>query len=431
MPADAPFATGPVVGRRELENGARIVTVDVEGARSIAAVVVAAVGVRDEPADRPGLATLTQQMLLRGTRRRPSATALGASIESIGGTIDAHVDQEYSALVVRCAADHGEEALDVLLDAFLNPLLDAEAVRPEKEALAEEARTIRDTPECRVVTVARELLYGDKPLARESIGDPVAIRTTTVPEVRAHVVRQQRPSLVVAGIAGAARAQFVELLAHGLGELPATAEAERPATTLTEPAARFRVEQTAAEQVSVCLALPAYPLDHPDRYALSILELAIGGGMASRLFVRLRDRLGIAYDVSAFTGSYTDSGFLAVRAGVTTARAYDGVAAILTELTTISTEGITSRELEGLRALAKGRFLVALDDFASAAVFESKSEALERQVHSVDDVIAGYDAVRREDVGRVANDLISPERFALAVVGPLRDSFAVERLLSV
>jgi predicted Zn-dependent peptidase len=428
--ASAPTTSvGPVVERQDLASGARLVTVDVSGARSLAAALVVAVGVRDEPRNAFGLAELTQRMLLRGTRRRPSATALGAAVASIGGTIEAFVEREYSALVVRCAADYGEEALDILLDAYSNPILDPAALEPEKETLAEEARALRDTPEYRVVTVLHELLFGDGPLGRDAMGNPGSVRRTTVPDVREHVTRQHQPSLVVAGIAGAAHPRFRESLADALCELPAGAEAETTAAEARPPDIRFRAEQTAAEQVHVCVGVPAYPLDHPDRYVLSLLELLLGGSMSSRLYVRLRDRLGIAYDVSAFSGSYTDSGFLAVNAGLNSARTYEGIAAILAELRTIAAEGIEQGELERARALGKGRFLIALDDFAGAVVFESKSEALERQVHRVSDVIAGYDAVTQDDACRVASDLLDPELFTVAAVGPLEDSIAVERLL--
>ncbi len=175
--------------------------------------------------------------------------------------------------------------------------------------------------------------------------------------------------------------------------------------------------------------MPSLPLDHPDRYPIQLLATALGGGMSSRLFSEVRERRGLAYYVYGLNHSYTDAGTLYSQAGVDIARIDDAVATIAGELRKIAAEPLPAEELEKARNFAKGRFVLQLESPQGLALFGLRREVLERRLPDPDEVLQGIDAVTRDDVARVASELIANDRFRLAVIGPFDDASRFEPLL--
>jgi predicted Zn-dependent peptidase len=190
-----------------------------------------------------------------------------------------------------------------------------------------------------------------------------------------------------------------------------------------------RVQTKQSDQAHVCLGVHSIPLGDPDRYALQLLATALGGGMSSRLFSEVRERRGLAYYVYATNHSYTDAGTLYAQAGVDIARIDEAVSTIAAELRKIAAEPVPADELEKARSFAKGRFVLQLESPQGLMMFGLRREVLEQRLPDPDDVIAGLNAVTVEDVSRVAQELISSDRFRLAVIGPFDDPTRFEPLL--
>src|SRR5581483_11871872 len=184
-----------------------------------------------------------------------------------------------------------------------------------------------------------------------------------------------------------------------------------------------------SDQAHVILGVPSYPLEHPDRYALQILSTVLGGGMSSRLFTEVRERRGLAYYVFGLNHSYTDAGTLYAQAGVDIARIDEAVSTIAAELRKIAAEPLPADELEKARSFAKGRFVLQLETPQGLMMFGLRREVLEQRLPDPSEVLTGLDAVTADDISRVARELISDERFRLAVIGPFDDPPRFERLL--
>jgi len=173
----------------------------------------------------------------------------------------------------------------------------------------------------------------------------------------------------------------------------------------------------------------SYPLGHPDRYALQMLTTVLGTGMSSRLFSEVRERRGLAYYVFAHNQSYTDAGSLYSQAGVDIARADEAVETIAREFRKIADEAVPAEELEKARALAKGRFVLRLENPQGMTMFGLSREVLEGKAVEPEEITAGLDAVTAEDVQRVAQDVIANAGINLALIGPFEDAGPFEELL--
>jgi predicted Zn-dependent peptidase len=190
-----------------------------------------------------------------------------------------------------------------------------------------------------------------------------------------------------------------------------------------------RIHHKDSDQAAVCLGVPSYPLNHPDRYALQLLGTVLGTGMSSRLFVEVRERRGLAYYVYALNDSYTDAGTLVAQGGVDLKRAPEAVEVIVSEFRKIADEPVPAEELEKARALAKGRFVLQTESPNGLALFGLRREVLEGRATEPEDVLKGLDAVTVEDVQRVAQDVIGGSGLRLALIGPFEDESVFTKLL--
>ncbi|MDQ3993882.1 MAG: insulinase family protein, partial [Actinomycetota bacterium] len=193
---------------------------------------------------------------------------------------------------------------------------------------------------------------------------------------------------------------------------------------------RVKIHTKQSDQAHVRLGVHSYPIDNPDRYNLALLSTVLGGGMSSRLFTEVRERRGLAYYIYGYNQGYTDTGTLFAQGGVDIGRIEEAIRTIVGEFKRIADEPVTVDELEKARNFAKGRLVLSLEDPKGTILFGLRSEVLEGKIREPDEILAGFDSVARDDVQRVAQDIIREDRLNLAVIGPFDDVGRFEKLLS-
>jgi predicted Zn-dependent peptidase len=414
--------------RHTLDNGLRILTANMPEAQSVTCMVMLAAGSRYETPETNGIAHFSEHMFFKGTERRPSAREIAAEIDAIGGEFNAFTGKEYTAYYVKCAAEHRNIALDVLVDMLRYSRFDAAEIEREKGVIVEEMNMYFDTPRDYIGGVYEELLYGDQPLGWDIIGRKETVRSATRETFTSYLDRWYHPSRMVLGVGGRVGDDVVERAQELLGDLAAM-ETGEPEPARPYRNGRVKVFTKQSDQAHIILGVPSYPLEHPDRYPLQILSTVLGGGMSSRLFTEVRERRGLAYYVFGINHSYTDAGSLYAQAGVDIKRIDEAVTTVALELHKIAAEAVPSDELEKARNFAKGRFVLQLESPQGLIMFGLRREVLESAAPDVEEVLAGLSAVRAEDVQRVARDLVADEKLRLALIGPFDDEERFEALL--
>ena len=414
--------------RDTLDNGLRVLTADLPHAQSVSVIVMLAAGSRYETAESGGIAHFSEHMFFKGTDRRPSAREIAGAIDAIGGEFNAFTGKETTTYYVKCAAEHRDVALDVLVDMLRNSRFPDDEIEREKGVIIEEMNMYFDTPRDFIGGVYEQLLWGDQPLGRDIIGTKETIRDATRDTFMGYLDRWYKPSRMVVGVAGRIGDGLLERIQELLGDLE-NEDTGEPEPTTPHANGRVNVFTKQSEQAHVSLGVHSLPLDHPDRYAIQLLATALGGGMSSRLFSEVRERRGLAYYVYGLNHSYTDAGTLYAQAGVDIARIDDAVSTIAAELRKIAAEPLPAEELEKARNFAKGRFVLQLESPQGLMMFGLRKEVLERKLPDPEEVLRGVDAVTSEDVARVATELIAADRLRLAVIGPFDDASRFDALL--
>jgi predicted Zn-dependent peptidase len=414
--------------RHVLDNGLRVLTANLPYAQSVTCMVMLAAGSRYETADTNGIAHFSEHMFFKGTERRPTARDIAGEIDSIGGEFNAFTGKEYTGYYVKCAAEHRDVALDVLVDMLRNSRFDQEEIEREKGVIVEEMNMYFDTPRDYIGGVYEQLLYGDQPLGWDIIGRKDTVRGAERDTFLDYLGRWYKPSRMVLGVAGRTGDDVLERAQELLGDLDA-GDAGEPAAATPYSNGRVKVFTKQSDQAHVCLGVHSYPIDHPDRYALQMLSTVLGGGMSSRLFTEVRERRGLAYYVFGLNHSYTDAGSLYAQAGVDINRIDEAVETIAAELRKIAAEPVPVEELEKARNFSKGRFVLQLESPQGLIVYGLRKEVLEGRAPDPEEILAALDAVTADDVQRVAQDVIADERLRLALIGPFEDAQHFDALL--
>ena len=422
---------GQASQKTTLDNGLRVVTSEIPHTRSVTMSVLIGVGSRYESAEESGISHYIEHMVFKGTESRPTPEEISVTVEGTGGVLNAGTEQELTVYWCKVAQPHFEECLGLLVDMLRNSLFESDSIEKERMVVVEELNMINDYPNYKVDALLDEMLWPDHPLGRDIGGTPESVAGIDRQMMLEHMSRFYTPSNIVVSVAGNVTHQRVVDLLTGLCSDWAPSESNTWApVTHVQSAPQVRLEYRRTEQTHLAIAVPGVPMEHPDRYALDLLSVILGEGMGSRLFVEVRERKGLAYDVHSGVAHFLDCGAFVVTAGVDPKRVYEAVQTILEEVGGLRDE-IPEEELSKAKRLSTGRMLLRMEDTRAVSAWMGNQELLTGQILEPDDVVAGVNAVTVEEVRRVANDVLVDDRLNMAVVGPSRGQRRLERLLKL
>ncbi|MGH2386139.1 MAG: M16 family metallopeptidase, partial [Candidatus Limnocylindria bacterium] len=416
--------------------GMRVVTQAMPGARSTSVALFVPVGSRHEDESRAGLSHFLEHLVFKGTRSFPEPGSLSQLVEGVGGTVNASTDRELTVFGSKVPAGHAEVALRAVSELALRPSLRRGDLTAEKPVIVDEIRMYVDSPSDHVFTLFDELLYAGHPLGREIAGTIGGVRRATHRAVIEHWRGSYRTAGMVLAVAGAIDHEEVVRASAGWtadGHEGDPGDAGPMTRAISAPtpsdAGSLRVSYRRLSQGNLCLGMPGVARHDPDRWALDLLGAVLGDGMGSRLFLDLRERRSLVYDVSTFSASYADVGTFGVHAGFDPEDAERVVGAILEQLERICADRVAPAELSRARAYTRGRLELRMEDSGAVAGWIGTGEALLPRILTVDEVIERLDAVTLDDLLDVAQRYLDPAGARLAVLGPFRSRARFERAL--
>ena len=407
-----------------LPGGARLVVEPMPERHSTSVVLMFAGGSRLEDDRLAGVSHFIEHLYFKGTRRRPSSKEIADAIEGVGGFINASTDKELTAYWARVPSEHMELGLDVLFDIVANSRLDEADIERERMVILEELRMYRDQPQDYVQNLFEELVWPGHALGRDIAGTEESVSRLTRDEILEYANAHYRlPNLVVGAAGSLQDTDTVRLVTAALA-LPGQLDGVGPATPpppLNQPHVQVRHIKT--EQAHICLGTRAMSYLHPDRYALDLLNTVLGEGMSSRLFLHIRERLGLAYDVHSFTQKHRDTGYIGIYIGVDPGKAVDAVHAAMAELRAMGEREVAPDELVRAKEFTKGRLRLELETTNGVAFWLTYQELLLGQIKTVEEELALVEAVTAADVKRVAEDVLAGPT-QMAVIGPFNKDSA-------
>jgi predicted Zn-dependent peptidase len=418
----------PIKYRRTvLPNGLTVVSERIPYTRSVAAGFWIARGSRDESARDNGITHLIEHLSFKGTATR-SARDIALSMESIGGHLDAFTTKEETCFYARALDEHLPRAVDIIADIVCRPRFSPRDLSRERKVVLEEIKSLEDAPDDQIHDHFDQVIFDGHPLARPIIGTAATCRSFTREGIMAYRARHFGPGDTVVAVAG--NVDHKRLVALLAGLCPGRCGARRTDKALRPPriAGGLTVVRRDIAQVHLCLGFPAIPYTHPDRYALMLLSTMLGGGMSSRLFQAIREEAALAYAVNSYLELYRDTGVFGVYLGTSPARIQQAADMVLAEIRKVAAGPVPAAEFASAQAQLKGNMILGMESITNRMMRMAKTELIGEPHRDVGHTIRMVEAVRREDVARVARALCTPRRLSAALLGPVkRNGFTLHR----
>ncbi len=417
------------VRRTTLPGGLRVVTETLPSVRSATFGIWAHVGSRDETPTLNGATHYLEHLLFKGTEKR-SALDISSALDAVGGEMNAFTAKEYTCYYARVLDTDLPLAIDVVCDMLTGSLILQEDVDAERGVILEEIAMTEDDPSDCVHDLFAKTMLGDTPLGRPVLGTVDTVNGLTADRIRRFYKKHYDPTHLVVAAAGnvdhhkvvrQVRAAFDK--AGALTRDDAEPRGPREGSRAVRTAGRVELLGRKTEQAHIVLGMPGFARTDDRRWALGVLNTALGGGMSSRLFQEVREKRGLAYSVYSYTSGFADCGLFGVYAGCRPAQVHDVLKICRDELDQVAQHGLSDDEISRAIGQLSGSTVLGLEDTGALMNRIGKSELCWGEQMSVDDMLSRISEVTPDDVREVAAELLG-RRPSLSVIGPLKDKQA-------
>ncbi len=420
-----------MIGQSVLAGGVRVITESMPHLRSATVGIWADVGSASERPAQRGISHMVEHMLFKGTPRR-TARAIAETMDSVGGNMNAFTDKETTCYYATVIDRHVPLAIDVLGDMFVHSLFDPDELSKEQRVVIEEIRMYDDSPEEMIGDLFARTMWSNSHLGEPTIGYEETVTTFKPDDLRGWMRERYAPTTVLVTAAGNVEHDAVcGMVERAFAGYTGTAIPPLPDRPKLTPS--LVVKKKDVEQAYVMFGTLGLGMRDDDRYALSILDTILGGGMSSRLFQEVREKRGLAYSVYSFQHAYREAGIFGVSAGTAPERVQECVDVIVDQWDQMMVDGVNETELHLSKEYLKGSLTLSLESSASRMMRLGRSEFTFGHQFATEEIEASIDAVTTEDVARLARTLLASDRRGLVVLGPLEPEdvrFDAPRLLA-
>jgi predicted Zn-dependent peptidase len=414
-------------------NGLRLITIPLTDSKSVTVLVMVATGSRYETPEINGISHFLEHMMFKGTTKRPGAMDISRELDSIGAEYNAFTSKEYTGYYVKCSSEKIDTAMDVISDIFQNSKFDEKEIETEKGVISEEINMYYDTPARYIGDLFEGMIYKNQPLGYETQGTKEIIRAFKRDDFVKYFNSHYFDKNTVVAVAGQVTPEEAKTKIEKYfatirdNDKPLSFEKTKEIQTTPELHAHFK--QT--DQTHFILGFRAFNYFDQRRYAMSVMNMILSGGMSSRLFEEFREKRGLAYYVRASADLYADVGYFGIAAGVDNARFPLALEVALEQCKRLVNEPLSEEELKKVKDYSRGKTLIGLessDDFAS---YYADQELLKREMVTPEEYLEKIDKITASDVQKIAQEIFKKEKMNLAWIGQAKvDNPEVNKIIS-
>ncbi len=405
-----------------LKNGVALLLRPMPQAQSVAVGIWVRAGGRYESPEQAGISHMLEHLLFKGTRRR-SCEELKRQIEGVGGTLNGFTAEEFTCYMAKVPRRFARRGLEVLADMVCRPRLAEGDLARERDVVLEEIRMYEDSPGQLVHDLFNQLLWPNHPLGMLLSGTVDTVRRIRRQDLIRYWRQTYQSHGLIATCTGAWEPDaWVAEARRTLGGL----RGSRVRRFLRAPRPRrgmqVRVWRKATEQTHLCVGTYAIPRTHPDRFALELLHVLLGGNMSSRLFREVREKRGLAYEIGTQIKRFDDTGAFVVYAGCDAGKVEETVATVFRELQRMRRGRVGRAELRRAKDFYAGQLLMGLEDTLEHMLWIGEQAVTAGRVAQPEFLLTHLERVTATDIRRVASRLFQVARMHLALIGPIAES---------
>lgn len=406
-----------------LPNGLRVILAPKHETNAVSLLVIAKVGSRSEVPAEQGIAHFLEHLMFKGTKRRPNTQIISQELDAIGADYNAYTAKDHTAYYIKASAAHLDLVADMLSDMLMASIFAPEELERERGTILEEINMYEDNPMAKVGDLFEEDMFGkNTSLGHHVIGTPKYIKAISQKQIVAYWKKHYQAVNMVVALSGKFNnAKALALLKKKFGAI------KRGQLNRVKPVGKFGqsvklvAHHKATNQGHLILGFPGISYTNKNREALSLLAIILGGNMSSRLFINVRERLGLCYFIRAGLETYEDAGAFVIQAGLDLTKVDKALEAISRELKDIKQNGVKADELNKAKQYVKGKTDLGLEESLDVASFFAKQALFYKKIQTPEQSLAKVMAVKINDIQRVANEILDRKKLHIATLAPFKD----------
>lgn len=335
---------------KKLPNGLRYMFVQRPEMTSVTTMILVKTGSEYESKEQNGLSHFLEHMCFKGTKKRPTSMDIAKEFEILGASNNAFTGHEYTGYYAKGVAESACTFLEMCGDIFLNSTFPESEIEKEKGVVIEEINMYEDRPQAKVGNLIAELMYGDQPVGRDIAGTKKTVSSFTRKDIVDYHKNKYTPENTLVVVAGNFDIKKIEKqVKETFGVMKEKKAPIKSKTKINQKTPAVKIHHKKSEQTHIVLSFHAYNRFDPKRKTANIMAHILGGGMASRLFDLLREKLGVCYYVHASSSAASDHGSFSIRAGLANEKLVQTLTEIVKELKKIKLELVSHEELDRVK----------------------------------------------------------------------------------
>ena len=418
--------------KTKLKNGLRVITVPMKDNPTVTVLVLVETGSKYETKAKNGISHFLEHMCFKGTTKRPSAHAISAELDGIGSQYNAFTSQEYTGYYAKSDEKHFKKIFDVVSDIYLNSTFPETEMQKEKGVIVEEINMYEDLPMRHVQDVFTSLLYGDQPAGWNIAGTRENVKAMTRDDFVAYKKAHYVPSATLVVVSGNVKEKEVaKEIERVFGQLKSASKSAKKETISKQSKPAVKIAYKKTDQTHLVLGVRTFDTYDKRLPVLSVLSTILGGGMSSRLFIKLREELGVAYYVRVMNDNLTDHGFFEISAGVSNDRVKEVIKEILLECKRLTKELVSKEEIEKAKEYILGNMKLELESSDAWANYFGGQEVLRKKIETPDDIEKKIRKITPAEVQALAKEIFVERSLNLALIGPFTKESDFSSLLKL
>ncbi|HAQ02465.1 MAG: Processing protease [Candidatus Nomurabacteria bacterium GW2011_GWD2_36_14] len=416
--------------KKVYKNGLRVVTIPMKDNPTVTVLVLVGTGSDYEQKEINGISHFLEHMCFKGTTKRPSVQVIAHELDSLGCQYNAFTGSEYTGYYAKGDSKNFKQMFDIVTDVYLNSTFPETEMEKEKGVIVEEINMYEDMPASHVQDLFTEVLYGDQPAGRSTLGTKENIykmvRDNFVNYKKTHYVAENTVVIVSGNITSE---EVYKEITKYFKDVPVNKSGKKPKTKDSQDKPNILIKYKETDQTHFVLGVRTFDLFDKRNTTLSMLAGVLGAGMSSRLFTKLREEMGVAYYVRAYNQASLDHGAFQISAGVNNTRTEEVIKEIIKECNLLIKEKVTDKELDKVKSLIIGNMKMSLEATDDIANFYGGQELMKGEIKTLEDKIKEIKKVTPEDIQKMAKIIFKTKNLNLAIIGPYKDQSQFEGIL--
>lgn len=404
-----------------LRNGLKIILKPIRNLNSIALGIWIGVGGRFEHKKNSGISHFLEHMVFKGTKSM-SAEAIKRSIEGLGGTLNGFTGEECTCYWVKILEKHQKTVFSVLSDMILNPKLSHKDMEKERTVILEEIKMYKDLPQHHVHELLDEILWPGQPLSMPLTGSVKSVSSMSREDLHAFRDRCYSPhNIAVVAVGSVDEGEIVKEAERFFSKLPKKKQLNFKKADLTRKSQKVNFQFKETEQTHMSLGIYGLSRFDPDKYAMALMNIILGGNMSSRLFNEVREKRGLAYEIVSHSKGYLDTGLFYVSAGIDNKKVHRATEVIIKELIKLKRVSVKEGELSRAKEFYRGQFLMMVEESLNHMIWLGDKITGKETLLGHEEILKEIGQITTDDIKRVAKRIFKSRNLKAALIGPLKE----------